>query len=78
MTPIVDYPSVENNLFKALKEYFYKRLGGSDEDFSNWFKAIGQVTESWKMMEKDKDGLKKINEEYDVPEWFMWAIHSSL
>jgi len=74
----VNYPSVDNRLYDALREYFYERLGGSPEDFSKWFASIGEVTDKWKMMEKDKEETKRINTEYDVPEWFMWAIHATI
>lgn len=73
---IRDSFSVENQLSDALKQYFITRLGGSQEDFSNWFRAINNTTEGWKMMSKEK--TDKINKEYSIPDWFMWAVHATI
>lgn len=77
-SPKLTYPSVENQLHDALQAYFYKIIGGSSEDFSKWFESIGRVTDGWKMMDMNRKETQKINKEYDVPEWFMLAIHATI
>jgi hypothetical protein len=66
---------VENQLFYVLKLYFYSTLNGNYEDSQKWFQAIGKATEGWKMMSNERTA--KINKDFDVPEWFMWAIHAT-
>ena len=68
-------PSVENQLYETLKLYFLSKLNDNHEDFQKWFQAIGKATEGWKMMSNERTA--KINKDFDVPEWFMWAIHAT-
>lgn len=77
-SPKLTYPSVEYQLQVALKGYFHERLRGSDEDFLKWFESIGQQTDGWKMMDINRKETQKINNKYDVPEWFMLAIHATI
>lgn len=73
--PQISDPSVENQLFSVLKLYFTTRLSNS-EDFTNWFNEINIATYGWKVM--TTPNAKAINDKYDVPDWFMMAIHATI
>lgn len=73
----INYPSASNMLFHALIDFFCSYYGNK-ADFLNWFSEVGSVTDGWKLMDKDKSAVNKINEKYAVPEWFVLAIHNSV
>lgn len=71
----IEYPCVEKQLRDALKLYFCSKWGYSQDDYEEWYKAINAATDGWKLMDKK---TKDINEKYQVPEWFMYAIHATI
>lgn len=72
------YPSPENQLLKALESFYCSRLCGTPKEFADWYNSISSVTYGWKMMEANPALTQKINQKYEIPEWFMWAVHATI
>lgn len=73
----MDITFAKEELRKAIIEY-YLSLGGTNEEFNLWFAAISQATAGWKMLHENREHIKKINEEYDMKEWFVYAIADTI
>lgn len=76
--PTIKDPSPENQLREALLYYFKSRLGGTDEEFQQWYSAINNATQGWKLLKPNSNKTRSINQEYEIPEWFMLAIHATI
>lgn len=74
----ISYPSPENQLRKALESFYCSRLCGTPEEFADWYNSISRATEGWKMMEANRASTQKINQKYEIPEWFMSAVHATI
>lgn len=72
----ISYPSVEKQLETALKLYFITRICGTDEEYTKWFNEISNVTQGWKVM--NAPAVNTINENYEVPNWFMLAVQVTI
>lgn len=70
-------PLVKDQLFEALKSYFYSHYG-CPQDYAEWYNAISQVTEGWKMVDSNLSKVRDIDRDFEVPEWFMLATHATL
>ena len=70
-------PLVKDQLFEALKLYFYSQYG-CPQDYARWYNDISQVTEGWKMVDSNLSKVSDIDSEFDVPEWFMRATQATL
>lgn len=70
-------PLVKDQLFEALKLYFYSQYG-CPQDYARWYNDISQVTEGWKMVDSNLSKVSDIGSEFDVPERFMRATQATL
>lgn len=68
----MEFCIAKEQLMKALKDYFLA-IYGSEQDYAKWFTEISNATAGGKMLSANKITTDKINEQYDIPEWFMCA-----